>query len=120
VYGKITGTGFWGGTFHNPYMVHYVGLSQDSEDFCESPFVEPLRLASVVAASSNMAVAIELYPSRLPGSWSWMTQGNPRVKWMCLLSNGIDFYRDAQSGEPMWFNCAVEWVDKIPAEGELR
>jgi hypothetical protein len=74
---------------------------------------------SLVSVSSNAACAIEIYPGRT-GLLSWMKQGNPDVKWMCLLSNGIDFYRDPQSGEPMWFNVEVEWVEKIPKQGEWR
>lgn len=71
----------------------------------------------VQIVSSNQACAIEVYPD--PSKFrSWMKQGNKDVKWMCLLSNGIDFYRDAQSGEPMWFNVEIEWVDKRPEEGE--
>jgi hypothetical protein len=74
--------------------------------------------SSLQLAADNAATAIEVYPSILPGSSSWQKAGNPKVKWMCLLSNGIDFYRDAQSGEPMWFNCVVEWVDKVPQVGQ--
>lgn len=66
--------------------------------------------------SGNRAVAIEVYPS-ISKYLEWMRPGNPDVKWMCLLSNGIDFYRDPQSGEPMWFNVDVEWVDRVPEEG---
>jgi hypothetical protein len=69
---------------------------------------------SIQLVSGNSACAIEVYPSIRA---SWMFQGNPNVKWMCLLSNGIDFYRDPQSGEPMWFNVEVEWVDRVPQEG---
>ena len=75
-----------------------------------------LMAGSILSSSSNSACAVEIYPDRR--GRPWMKKGNPDIKWMVLLSNGIDFYRDAQSGEPVWFDCAVEWVNRIPEEGK--
>ena len=71
---------------------------------------------AIGVVSSNTACAVEIYPTRTPANASWMKPGNPKIKWMCALSNGIDFYRDA-AGNLVWFNVDVEWVDKIPDPG---
>jgi hypothetical protein len=69
------------------------------------------NVLSVQAASSNEASAVEVFPLRQ--GQKWMKQTNPDVKWMCLLSNGLEWY-STPAGDPIWFNCAVEWVDRIP------
>lgn len=118
IYGKIIGSGFWGDVYRNPGLSNTVTLAANPNwgdtNFCASSHYDPLMVSTVQTASENNAAAIEVYPSTRA---SWMFQGNPNVKWMCLLSNGIDFYRDPQSGEPMWFNVDVEWVDRVPEAG---
>jgi hypothetical protein len=69
------------------------------------------NILSVAVASSNEASAIEVFPIRQ--GQKWMKQTNPDVKWMCLLSNGVEWY-STPAGDPVWFNCAVDWVDRIP------
>lgn len=71
---------------------------------------------SIGATSSNEAAAIEVYPVRQPSNSKWMRPANPDVKWMAMLSNGSNFYSTA-AGDPVWFNCWVEWVNKIPTNG---
>lgn len=71
-------------------------------------------IMSVRAASSNEASAIEVYPMRQ--GQGWMKQTNPNIKWMCLLSNGRGWYT-TPAGDPLWFNCLVEWVERIPENG---
>jgi len=71
---------------------------------------------SIGSTSSNEAAAIEVYPVRQPSNSKWMRPANPDVKWMAMLSNGSNFYSTA-AGDPVWFNCWVEWVDKIPTNG---
>ena len=70
-------------------------------------------VGSIQGASENRAQAIEVFPS-IKGFGRWMYQGNENIKWMCLLSNGIDFYRDSVSGEPVFFDVWVEWVGGAP------
>ncbi len=87
-----------------------------------APVYQPLPVVSlsgsVMESSENNAVAVEFYPSKKPEWVHWMKPGNPNIKWMCVLSNGVDFYRDL-SGNPVWFNCDVEWVDVVPVAGAL-
>lgn len=71
-------------------------------------------IMSIRSASSNEASAIEVYPIRQ--GQRWMKQTNADIKWMCLLSNGLGWY-STPAGAPIWFNCLVEWVDKIPPQG---
>jgi len=78
--------------------------------------VTTVNILSIGAASSNEAAAIEVFPVRQPSNRAWMKQTNPDVKWMALLSNSSNFYSTAE-GSPVWFNCWVEWVDKIPTNG---
>jgi len=75
-----------------------------------------VNILSIGAASSNEAGAIEVFPVRQRSNRSWMRQQNPDVKWMALLSNGSNFYSTAD-GDPVWFNCWIEWVDRIPTNG---
>ncbi|MEI7850651.1 MAG: hypothetical protein WCH86_02350 [Kiritimatiellales bacterium] len=72
------------------------------------------NVLSISQTSTNEASAIEVYPVRQ--GQKWMKQTNPDIKWMCLLSNGKSWY-STPAGDPVWFNCLVEWVDKIPAQG---
>ena len=82
------------------------------QDFTNVSYkVVSANILSVAAASSNEASAIEVFPIRQ--GQKWMKQTNPNVKWMCLLSNGVEWYSTA-SGDPIWFNCQVDWVDRIP------
>lgn len=73
---------------------------------------------SLVVSTSGAACAVEVYPHVTPANAAWMRQGaDADVKWMCLLSNGIDFYRSEATGEPVWFNVQVDWVNERPKEG---
>ena len=76
--------------------------------------IQSATIMSVSATSSNEASAIEVYPLRQ--GQKWMKPANPDIKWMCLLSNGRGWY-STPAGDPVWFNCLVEWVDKIPTNG---
>ena len=95
--------------------VFYLNSSRQGVDRFQR--VEYVHSNGLQSASGNCAGAIEIYPS-IKGKGGWMKQGNPNIKWICFLSNGIDFYRDPDSGNPMPFDVAVEWVDKIPKAGE--
>jgi hypothetical protein len=118
IYGKNT-NGLWGEWYYSEYSTNSIMESYgSSSQFADGAYWYAAMRGSVQAASDNGGVAIEVYPSRLAGSGTWMKEGNRNIKWMCTLSNGIDFYRD-QAGNLIWFNVEVEWVDKIPAAGSL-
>lgn len=76
--------------------------------------IQSATVMSISQTSINEASAIEVYPIRK--GQQWMKQTNPDIKWMCLLSNGREWYSTA-AGNPIWVNCQVEWVDKIPTQG---
>ncbi len=131
----VEGTNTWGGLHYgsfpfggNPWFnwtgstwVFAIGREQGNQGGITNQYIsmpnlrhryQSVQHESIAAASQNKAGAIEVYPVRR----SWMKQGNPDIKWMCKLSNGIDFYRDAP-GAVVWFNCVTEWVQKAPKEG---
>ena len=109
-----------GASWTNEYVAPYWGTadvyySDVKADYPESlirnlkPEWEPL-----VSSSTNHAAYIEVFP-HLTDDQKWKMQQTERVKWMCLLSNGVDVYRDRQNN-PVWFECRVDMVRTRPAK----
>lgn len=112
----ITGTLFTATTFTNTKVRAPIETNVWTTNYTTNITSEVFSetIMSIRASSSNEASAIEVYPLRQ--GQKWMKPTNPDIKWMCLLSNGLGWY-STPAGDPIWFNCLVEWVDKIPEKG---